>query len=582
LVRPTHDGWATFSDAHPWGSTIKRSTAAGILVALFAGLAVGTGAGDATAQSGPIVHHFTTATDTDTGSDPALSRASASPTKDCSPPAPNPIPNDQPIVVSLPPAALFTVGRINPYVWKHPMVSSPAWRLSFEAFLYLPPLAVRAAQDGQLTSLSTIVKQVVAFHTQNPDVGSSAYGWDEGTAQRRLMVENCLYELTHAKTLVPGMVADASVQLGSRYYGPPYHPVHNHGLMANLRLIVTGELLGHSTWVSTALNRMAHEAPLAFSAQGTSWEQSSTYQQVNYSLWQTAADELAQRSAYAATARAIRVTTAKAHRVIGWMTEPDGHLVQIGDSDRTDGVPTATLAGTFRDNAAGYIIGRWSRTDRTTSYYTLRYGPARRAHGQEDRGGITWSTLGKRVLVGPGRFDYDARSGFDVWRTSPISHNVAIPMYGAFAPKAPASVTGSTIQSGAHAYSLVDYLYGRAHSRTVNFFNATHRMVVRDAYAGGAAFHQHWHLDPTWQFVSVAANSRSLIFQARSGQQLLISTTGRVSGVTRGATRPVAGWTFPLYGVRTPSYQIAIRSYNASVVTTFMVIDAVPVGHSLW
>jgi hypothetical protein len=566
-----------YPDVDSWGFAIKRYAAFAVLAGLLSGLLVAAGTGAATAQTGPIVHHFSTATDTDTG----LTAAAVSTAKDCSPPSPTPVPDGQPIVVSLPPAPLFTVGKISPTVWRHPMETSPAWRLSFEAFLYLPPLAVRAEQDGQMSSLSTILQQVIAFHVQNPDPGTSAYGWDEGTAQRRLMVENCLFELTHSASLVPGMVADAAVQLGPRYYGPPYHPVHNHGLMANLRLVRAGELLGRSVWVSIALNRMKTEAPLAFSSLGTTWEQSSTYQQVNWSLWQTAADELAQHSAYATTATAIRATTAKAHRVLGWMTEPDGHLVQIGDSDRTPGFPTATAAGTFRDNAAGYIIGRWSRTDRRTTYYTLRFGPSRRAHGQDDRGSITWSTLGKRILVGPGRYDYNAGSSVDVWRTDAISHNVAIPIGGRYRDKAAAKMTGSTIQSAAHAYSIVDYLYGLGHTRTVKIVNATHRLVVRDVFANATPFRQYWHLDPVWRFVRVSANGRSLFFQTRTGEQLIVTTTGRVASITRGSLRPVAGWNFPTYGAKTPSYQVAIGSVGSSVVTTFMVGYAVPTTYSL-
>jgi hypothetical protein len=37
--------------------------------------------------------------------------------------------------------------------------------------------------------------QVSAFNTQNPDPGTAQYGWDEGTALRRLETLNCLYWL---------------------------------------------------------------------------------------------------------------------------------------------------------------------------------------------------------------------------------------------------------------------------------------------------------------------------------------------------------------------------------------------------
>ena len=227
------------------------------------------------------------------------------------------MPDGQPIVVSLAPAAPFTVGEIPSQVWTHPVVNDPMWRLSFEGFMSLPALAERAAQDGQRASIATMVAQVAAFHEQNRDPGTSAFGWDEGTAQRRLQAENCLYALTGDDRLVPGMQADVDVQLGTRYYGPPLFSVHNHGLMANLRLVRAGQLLNRPMWVSNALGRMRSEASLAFSPQGTSWEQSSGYQQFNVSLWNAAADQLGSVPAYASTAAAIRAITARGRQVAG-------------------------------------------------------------------------------------------------------------------------------------------------------------------------------------------------------------------------------------------------------------------------
>lgn len=568
------------------GFVIKRVAALTGLVGLLGSFLVAGGLGNASAQiasaqspsaqSVPAIHRVSIGGDVDTQLSLAPSTfagratTATTTTPDCGPASATPVPDGEPIVVSLPPAPLFTVGQIKAAVWRHPMVADLSWRLHFEAFMYLPALAVRAVRDGSTGSLDTIIRQVVAFHVQNPDPGTSAYGWDEGTAQRRLQVEDCLYELTRDARLVPGMVADARVQLGSRYYGLPYHPVHNHGLMANLRLLRTGTLLKRAAWVTTAVGRMQREAPLAFSPAGTAWEQSSSYQLVDASLWGEAADELAALSTYPSIVTAIRAVTTKAKRVIGWVTEPDGNLVQIGDSDRTPGDPARTRAGVFRDSAAGYTIGRWSPTDPRTTYYTIRYGPPRRAHGHDDRGSVTWSTLGARVLVGPGRFGYNS-TAMAVWRLAPIAQDMAIPATGAYTDRAAAAITRSTIQAQAHAFRLVDGLYGRTHVRDIDVLNSTHRLVVRDSYAGNVAFRQYWHLDPVWRLVKAPANGTALVFKATTGQVLRITTTGRLAGLSRAATRPVAGWNFPTQGVRVPAYQIAIRSVGAAVVTTFTI-----------
>ena len=81
---------------------------------------------------------------------------------------------------------------------------------------------------------------------------------------RRLTALNCLYQLTADDRLVTPMTAEVGVLTGPRYYGPPYHKVHNHGLMANLA-VLRARLLGRHAWISTALARMSTEAPLAFS-----------------------------------------------------------------------------------------------------------------------------------------------------------------------------------------------------------------------------------------------------------------------------------------------------------------------------
>lgn len=500
---------------------------------------------------------------------PSLASVAQAPLADCSTPVRTPVPDGSPIVVSLPPAAPFTVGRIPSSAWRHPWVSDLPWRLAFEGFTYLPGLAARAYVDMQAASLSTMVAQVAAFHVQDPDPGSVAYGWDEGTAQRRLETEICLYSLTHDARLVPGMRADARVQLGPRYYGPPYRMVHNHGLMANLRLVRAGELLGYSTWTSTGLSRMRYEAPLAFSRLGTSWEQASSYQKFNVALWTKAAGVLAAKPAYATTASVIRAVTAKGNQVLRWLTEPDGALVQIGDSAREAGLRSSGTARVFRDDQAGYVVGRWSWSSATTSYYTLRYGPRRRAHGQLDRGSLTWTTAGVRVLVGPGVFGYGS-SRYAIWQATPVAHNVAVPVTGAYRDTGTATVASEVVQAPAHAWLMKDTLYPSPHSRGVNVNGTTRTLRVVDGY-GGVAFRQTWHLDPAWQLVSAPLNGQRLVFRHPSGRRLTVTTTGRLSGVRRGATSPVMGWGFPSLGTRVPAYQITLRSVLPTVTTRFVV-----------
>src|SRR5882724_622770 len=116
------------------------------------------------------------------------SLASSTAAADCGPVAAAPV--VLPIVVSMPPAQPFTVGAIDPASFRNPRVSDPSWQLHYRGFMYLMPLAARAAVDGNSTALATMVSQLVAFHRADPDPSANLYGWDEGTAQRRLQLEN--------------------------------------------------------------------------------------------------------------------------------------------------------------------------------------------------------------------------------------------------------------------------------------------------------------------------------------------------------------------------------------------------------
>ncbi|MFC6021721.1 hypothetical protein ACFP2T_36845 [Plantactinospora solaniradicis] len=503
-------------------------------------------------------------------------RSPVSPEADarCGNPAAEPVPDGEPILVSMPPAPVFTVGQIPASWWRTPPELNVTWRLYFESLGWIRPLAYRAVLDDQDESLATIVGQYLAFYQQNPDPNTTQYGWDEAAATRRLGVGSCLYALTGDPQLVPAMEADARVLLGSRYYGPPGFSIHNHGLMSNLELTYAAALIDRPAWQQTARTRMVSESSQSFSNIGISWEQSSMYQEVNAVLWGYAADVLAGQAGYEDDAAQIRTIVDKALASYSWMTEPDGGIVQIGDSDEQPGRPgpASWTERVLRDDQAGWVVGRWSWSDPAANYYTVRYGPGRRAHGHHDRaGGVTWSTRGVRVLVGPGRYSYDSTSPYHAYQNSPQAHNVAIPDGRTVTGSAYASITSSKVQAPAHAWNLGDTVYGIAHTRNINVNRDVNQMIVSDDFPAASLWRQSWHLDPDWQLTSGGADSTRLTFAHPSGRTLTLTTTGRVSSVTLGQTRPPAGWHFPRFTEREWAPEIVIRSYGRANTTTLVV-----------
>jgi hypothetical protein len=501
--------------------------------------------------------------------------ASAGPDTGCGAAAADPVPDGAPIVVKIGSGPSFTVGVIPQSWWRKPPYGDAGWQLQVRGMVWAAPLARRAHQDGQARSLRALVDQVLAFHRQNPDPGTgtaastanaNAWGWDEGTALRRLATENCLYTVTKDPRLAAAMAADVGVEFGPRYYGPSGYMVHNHGVWADLGVARAADLLGRQDWAARSIDRLLADATKPWTPAGTSIEQSSSYHLFNVALWGRVVDMLTAHGVAAASVARVRDLVTRASRVTPWLTEPDGRLVVLGDSEASAGVPAPRrTTRTFRDDRAGLIVGRWSWTERATTYYTIRYGPPRIAHGQQERAGITWSPKGLRVLVGPGKAPFDPAVDYRVWGAGPAAHNVSTVDGRAVDTKAWVTVKTSTIGAAAHTWVTQDRLFGLGHTRIYTVRSDTRTLTVKDTYDANAAFRQYWHLDPGWALASRSPDGRQLRF-ASPGGTLTVTSTG-VATVLRGVTRPVAGWNFPDGSSRIPANEIQVNAAGTATTT---------------
>ena len=496
----------------------------------------------------------------------------------CGPAAPDPVPDGQPIVVTIQPGPSFTVGQIPSDWWQTPPYADGAWQLQLRGFMWVNPLAARAYADSQFQSLNSLVEQVLAFHEQNPDPGTStatttananAWGWDEGTTTRRLGAENCLYSLTQDARLASVIADEVAVEYGPRFYGPPNHAVHNHGIMADLAILRAADLLQETDWRDQSIARLESEAPQAFTGVGTSREQSSSYHAFDVSLWFAAAAAIEQYHPGDPAVATIRAIAGRGDRVTAWLTEPDRLLTVFGDATRDPGgTRSSWTARTFRDDAAGVAVGRWSWTDPATTYYAIRYGPPRWAHGQQERGGVSaWSTYSRRVLVDPGYCPYDPAGSFSAYGHNVVGHNVAWPDKKPLNTSAWVAMTSTNFTKPSWQYwTTTDALFGVKHVRLFGITRDTHLLTVKDAFAAAAPFHQLWHLDPTWSLVSVSRDTRTLVFKS-GARTLTMTTTGRGSSLLKGSMQPTGGWWFPDHDHEVPAWQISVRATGTATTT---------------
>ncbi len=466
----------------------------------------------------------------------------------------------------------FAVNGVPITWWKAPPVSTPVWQLYFRGLMWQQNVAYRALTNGDAEAIDALVVTAAESVAKNPDPGTAINGWDEGTNLRRQQALSCLYRASNGDArLIPAITATAKANMDtSRYYGLPNCPPHNHGLMANLALLDAGELLNNATWKSVAVSRLVTDSAGAFTAGGVSIEQSSGYHTTNADLWSLVADTLVAYpdASISGAAPGIRARVAKARIATAHMTDPRGHLVPYGDADDTTFPVTAQASGTFRDDAAGLVTGRWSWTDPKTSYYLLRYGPARRAHGHEDRTELVWTTLGVPVLIDPGTFSYDPGI-YHTFQISPIAHDVQTVNKRTFVPGAVVKMGATTTSGSVHAYSTTDTQYGLAHTRSWRIDTSLHQVTLTDKVA--AASVTSLHFDSTWNAVTISSDHKTITLRhPSSGRTASIHSSAPMT-IYRQSTRPVLGWQFPAYGQRAGAVQILVNTPAGTSTTTVKV-----------
>jgi hypothetical protein len=455
-------------------------------------------------------------------------------------------------------------------IWATPVFAAPT----------SPSYTVPAAEAAAL------IDDLVRGLDANPDPGTTgtsaqaqaaatAAGWDEGTNLRRNEVLNCL---APSSGMDPRVVAHLRAAIAAnkdpfRYYGPPYHRVHNHGTMANLALLDSASILSDRALATFALARLGAEMRDVFSPGGFSYEQSTAYHDFNRSLWHGVVGRLPAAPGGASSA-ALRTLLAAADAMTSFLTDPRGVEVPLGDGwvSAPTGPPARHPAAVGTTDVRGGVAAwRWSWSDRRTTYYTVRFGPPRRGHGHDDATAVTWGTLGVPVLVDPGDYTADRSLALEAWQSSPQAHNLAMPagarIVGGASPLLSRTRTGSVdvlrVRSG---------LFSVPVTRTLRVDDHRHSATVTDA--GSGTLTEHFHLDPSWR-PSVRRYTRSTVtWWFSNGHQrlaLILPRSGVTVVVRRGGTAPLAGWVFPAFEVSVPALEVLVVG-RASVSSTWVVV----------
>lgn len=506
------------------------------------------------------------------------------------------------------PAARVGNGAGN-IVWTANPYRQPSWFTWFHSLQWIGAIVKKATtgptarrDPSVLTRAETIAADWVR---DNPYPWPSGPGAGNATMTRANTLLCLRGALIRTRGSAPAWL-DASLVRHATWLGAAYRSWtdHNVGTDQTIAMLGIGCTLNRREFVTTAAARLRASINRVIDAQGANNEQSVGYADWNFKLWDKAGRTLRNCGMEAPGATGFTARLAGLGAFLDAATAPDGTQARLGDTTTTrlgasrspaqawvasngaSGAPPAKRVSVY---PAGYVFGRsgWGTPGsvRNQSFYTLRFGPARAAHGHNDHTSLTWQARGRDILVDPGVGQYVN----DAWR----AHYLSAPAHNQTTTPAmkvsPVTVLrrrriGSTAAAGDYIELADTPAKGLTRNRGVLVLSDPDVVVVRDTLAARAptSFTQWWHLAPD-QVLSVrGTTARALRPGDRTTTWLLQlpSPGGRATpfAATRGQTKGALQgwyWTDPFRRSPAPVASTTRAGRSAGIVTA---IVAAPTG----
>jgi hypothetical protein len=368
----------------------------------------------------------------------------------------------------------------------------------------------------------------------------------------------------------------------------------NHGLKQDLEILdigcayPAGAFGGQALkWRQAARQQMlASFAPNrlgpAVDAQGATNEQATGYARFTYYLWTQAEQQLAACGYQLPAWITSRIALMPAF--LQQATQPDGNLVQIGDTyvegpGPTPGPHPAQRVAVY---AAGYVFGRstWQPSG-AASFYSLRFGLGRQIHGHDDHMSLTYYARGRNLLVNAGHTGYED-TAYRAYLQSPEASNVLVMPGVPFSGAARTDLIRQAIGPDGQFFEFADTAFsGNPRERSVYVSQDPDLVLVFDRASGAASYQQLWHLDPA---LTVTRVSRSYAIATAPGTQLeicQIPLPGQLiprgsTRVIRGQTDPYQGWVSQQMLQHTPAPVITMTRTGSSTAMLTLIAPSAP------
>ncbi|MFB6724972.1 heparinase II/III family protein [Kribbella sp. NPDC056345] len=484
-------------------------------------------------------------------------------------------------------------GNVN---WRLNPAHNPSWYMWLHSLRWLGQ-GIRAAGKGDRRALQRVDAIAHDWVRDNPYPWQNDAGATESTMHRTnvlICLRQAVLSGLRVTRLPPAYKwVDTALLQHAQYLQRNWSGDWNHGTEESLALFGVGCTLGRADLKRTAADRLATGIKTAIDPQGSTNEQSTAYAQYNYSLWGRAIDVLGKCGVDASPT--IRARRQQQANWLALATNSLGELHQLGDSEvvrtvpvaRTPleyvgtsgkrGTPPAQRVGVF---AAGYVFGRtgWGtqRPFAQESTYSLRFGPVRRLHGHDDHMSLTYTSLGREVLVDGGHAGYKG-DAWQRWARGQSAHNVmTVSGVGASATR----LTRSDVRESSEFYELRDV--GR--TRGVLVLKDPDLMVVLDRGASAVRrqYETLWHLPAGQKVTPYGAGSvvaqrpgdtvKTVLLQVPYGEPTTparIASSWHYRTIDQRSTAPVvrferSGRTASILSVIVPARAAAAVSYTTS------------------
>lgn len=318
--------------------------------------------------------------------------------------------------------------------WAAPGIENRSWGFHLHAWEFIDPVLKEFEAGGELELLDWALDAADnwwRFAESNKDDRAMVW-YDMSLSLRAPRLMRLLLLAVHndRRERAQALIEPVIVHFEQLLREEAFNANNNHGFFAAAASIDLAKTLamfpGADQLLELGNNRMRVMAERQFAADGGHLEHSPDYHRMLLGSFEKGLlaglindDEVAER---------IR----KASYVMGWMVQPDGHLVQFGDSPSFD-VDAAEMSSVdpytefILSNgdrgepnneelcvleSSGYAFVRSPQPESagersSSSYLAFQAGFHSRAHKHADDLTFTWFDLGREILVDAGRYGYE-------------------------------------------------------------------------------------------------------------------------------------------------------------------------------